>query len=161
MPTVRPSTMPLHTADYPKAPSGARVVAYFIDSMIAVAGLLPALLLYVTVGEGQPERMAIVPVFLIGFCWMMWYAYTKDGWHGGASIGKRRVGLMVLHLASGLPCSKGRSVGRACIGYSIGSLPCFGFLVEPAMVLVRADGRRFADRVLGTQVIRTDDYVAP
>ncbi len=161
-PTVLPvHALPPQEAQYAKAPTGARVLASLIDIAIALAALIPGGLLLLAL-KNEQEALPTVPlvVLAVGFAYTLWYSYTKDGARGGASIGKRHTGLMVVHLQTGRPCTKARSFVRAALWVATGNVPVIGVLIEPLLALCTADGRRIGDRIAGTQVIRASNYRA-
>jgi uncharacterized RDD family membrane protein YckC len=150
---------PLRQDPYAKAPLGARILASVIDTLIALAGLIPGgLLLFAVAGEQGALSTVALLVFSAGLVGMLGYSYTKDGMQGGASLGKRYTGLMVVHLETGRPCSKAGSALRGLIWYACGSIPFVGFLIEPLFAFSNEEGRRLGDRAAGTQVIRASDY---
>jgi uncharacterized RDD family membrane protein YckC len=152
-------TLPLQQSQYAKAPLGSRILAHLIDTLIALAGLIPGGLLLIAVADqkGTLSTVALI-VFGVGLAWVIGYSFAKDGARGGASLGKRYTGLMVVHLATGRPCSKAQSVLRAGVLAACGHIPMIGFLIEPLYAFSNDEGRRIGDRAAGTQVIRASDY---
>lgn len=151
---------------YPKASIGLRLVAYLLDGLIGGAVALIGLIsMGVTVGIHGPrfnEGAAIAGmgfIFVIGIIWGVFYAFTKDGWGQGQSLGKRAVGLMVIDLSSNQPCTKGKSALRNLINMALNFIPYIGWLVEPIMVLANEKGRRLGDLAANTQVIRRDEFL--
>lgn len=111
-------------ADYPKASLLSRLIAVLIDSVII--SILSVLL--------------VIPGLL--------YALLKDGMCGGRSIGKKLMGLRVIEVNSGQPCSYKDSVIRQIVMW----IPLVGF-IECVLVIIDGKGRRLGDKVAGTQVI--------
>jgi uncharacterized RDD family membrane protein YckC len=126
-----------------------------LDGVIATALAIPAL---VSWANGLTELVeeynenGAVPLFYLGaILWLIPFVYTlvKDGLGKGQSRGKKMLGLMVAYLPDNVPCTLGDSFVRSLVG----AIPVVGWFVEPAMVLVTADGRRLADKAANTQVI--------
>ncbi|HEU4630487.1 MAG TPA: RDD family protein [Gemmatimonadaceae bacterium] len=147
---------------YRKAPLGARLGASLLDGLIGTAAWLPGIVLIAMGGAGEGEGIAIVGtlVLVIGFVWALYYSFVKDGWGTGASFGKRAVGLMVVHLPTNQPCTKGQSALRALVLLLLNFVPFIGWLIEPILVLAADDGRRLGDRAADTQVVTVADYAA-
>jgi uncharacterized RDD family membrane protein YckC len=147
---------------YPKASSGNRFLASLLDSLITYGLAVPAILFYV-IGMAQLENNddSLLAIALIVFAVMLFfipltYMFIKDGLRNGQNWGKRALGLMVVHLPTNAPCTKGQSFLRALIDKILYIIPFFGWLIEPIMVLATADGRRIADRTANTQVIENN-----
>ncbi|MGM9837995.1 MAG: RDD family protein [Paludibacteraceae bacterium] len=131
-----------------RAPLGKRLVASILDSLIASSMML--LLLGIAYMGGEQGEGSFAP--LCGMVFAYVYLFVKDGFKGGQSWGKKAVGLMVIHLSDGKPCTVGQSAVRALITLLL-NLTIIGGVVEPLMVLITDNGRRLADRAAGTQVI--------
>ena len=82
------------------------------------------------------------------------YSLLKDGMKNGQSYGKRWMGIRVISLENGMPCTYWQSLARQIISSLIAFIPVFGWLIEPLMVLFTDDGRRLADRAAGTFVVQ-------
>jgi uncharacterized RDD family membrane protein YckC len=158
------ATMPASTSPYARAAVGARLVAWLIDAALGIVALVPgAVLAAAGYAADEDEGMMVMggTIFLVGLLWAIWYAFTKDGGGGtGQSFGKRRVGLMVVHLPSGTPCTRAQSAIRALVAIVTNVVPGIGWLIEPVMVFIGEDGRRLGDRAAETQVIAAADYPA-
>ena len=152
---------------YPKAPFGSRVIAFIVDNIIStVPVLLFVVLFYAGVFAAAFNQVFVAVaiglfVALPMLAWAIYYQFTKDGRPGGASIGKKANGLMVVQLATGLPCDKGQSAIRALVLVCLNLIPYVGWFVEPVVALTAAGGRRLGDMAAGTQVIKASDYKAP
>ena len=110
--------------DFPKASVGKRFLAHLLD------GLFTALL----------ALLFIIPGVV--------YYLIKDGLKGGQSWGNRIMGLKVMHLDTGAPCTKLESMLRA-VFLSVGPIN----LVEVAMVIFDKRGQRLADKIINTNVV--------
>jgi uncharacterized RDD family membrane protein YckC len=146
---------------YPKAPFGGRFVAYLLDSLIVLVGVLPWA---AVIGAGAAGSTALAWIFgavaLATTIWAIVYGFTKDGRPGGQSIGKKAMGLMVVHLPSNQPCTRGQSAVRYLVLFLCNAVPYVGWLVEPIVTLAAQGGRRLGDQAAGTQVIEASAYRA-
>lgn len=154
---------------YPKGPIGARFLASVIDALVGVAAFVPALLIagWALIDEldgksstnySEPILMMALLLALVGGIWSVYYGFAKDGRDGGASIGKAKMGLMVVRLADNQPCTPGQSALRVLTMIILNVIPMVGWLIEPVVVLAADDGRRLGDKAAGTQVIAVADY---
>jgi uncharacterized RDD family membrane protein YckC len=155
---------------YPKGPLGARFLATVIDVLVGCAAFIPALLvaawgLVEAFGSGSSSSNYGEPIFVVamllalaGGIWSIYYGFAKDGRAGGASIGKAKMGLMVVRLADKRPCTPGQSALRVLTLIILNVIPAVGWLIEPVVVLAADDGRRLGDKAAGTQVIAVADY---
>ena len=158
---------------YRKAPFGIRLLAYFVDGLIAgIPVIVVSIAIYLTspiywmgvVGTISSDIPVLALPFLvlspliISGCWALWYEFTKDGRQGGQSVGKRLMGLMVVHLPTNQPCSKGQSALRNLIPFGLTFVPYIGWLVEPTVTAAGAGGRRLGDMAASTQVISATDF---
>lgn len=146
---------------YPKAPLGARFAASVVDSAIL---MIPLLLLGVGLTVAAIAEVTWLAVVLgallaIAFVWAMVYSFIKDGRPGGQSLGKKWMGLMVVHLPSHTPCTRGKSALRQLVSSALGFAG--GSIVEPILVMVNDDGRRLGDLAAATQVIAVEHYRRP
>jgi uncharacterized RDD family membrane protein YckC len=143
---------------YPRAPLGARAIAYLLDMLIcSVPVFLAAVPFWIGVASGLSSFVTALPV-LAAVIWGIYYGLNKDGRRGGQSIGKAKVGLMVVSIESNRPCSAGESAVRAITLAIANVIPFVGWLIEPITVLATNDGRRIGDRFAGTQVIAVYSY---
>lgn len=145
---------------YPKAPLGARFLAALLDGVIAMG---PAIVLGgATAGAFAADSTALGALLGLGFLaaalWSLYYGFTKDGRPNGQSIGKKTMGLMVVHLPSNQPCTRGQSAIRYLVLFGLNLIPYVGWLVEPVVVLATAGGRRLGDSAADTQVIALAAY---
>jgi uncharacterized RDD family membrane protein YckC len=92
--------------------------------------------------------------------WALFYSFTKDGRPGGQSIGKKAMGLMVVHLQSNQPCSRSQSALRFLVMFLLSLVLGAGWLVELIVLLIEPGGRRLGDFAAGTQVIEASAWRA-
>lgn len=154
---------------FPKASFGDRFLASLIDTGWCLLFLIPGFLLlgigtagsFAASGTDGFGTLAGLGAILIAaaVCYTVWYSFVKDGTPIGAGKGKKMMGLMVVHLPTGAPCSRGQSALRQLVMGLLGLIPYLGWLIEPIVALTAEGGRRLGDRAADTQVIRAEDYV--
>jgi uncharacterized RDD family membrane protein YckC len=148
---------------YPKAPFDRRLLATLLDAAIACAPLGVAGALAAAVGWAGSPGIAILVGIVAGapaFLWAAYYGFAKDGQERGQSIGKRRLGLMVVHLETNAPCNRAQSALRQLVMAGTNVIPYIGWLVEPVAAMAADGGRRLGDHAAGTQVIAVESYRA-
>lgn len=149
---------------YEKASLGARIIAALIDGLVAGVLSIPSAVLCcigfanISYGYYGEVRYGSALVFFI-FATLLYFAplaynLIKDGLEGGQSIGKKAMNIKVISLSDKCNCTKGKSALRALITMLLGIVPIVGWLVEPIMVISTVDGRRLADKVAGTIVVK-------
>lgn len=145
---------------YPKAPLGGRFVAAILDNLISSvpAGVLIVAAIAAGAAESGGLAVALGVAAAAALCWAIWYSFTKDGRPNGQSIGKKAMGLMVVHLGTNQPCNRGQSALRYLVLFGLNLIPYVGWLVEPIVTLSAAGGQRLGDKAAGTQVIATAEY---
>jgi len=165
---------------YPKANLGSRFVAALLDGLVGLGLSIPSIILLVigiTMSTshscsydsyGYPYRspsgdgyIVFIVLAVLLFALPLTYAFIKDGLGRGQSIGKKAMGLMIVHLDDNTPCTKGKSALRYLISGLINIVPYLNFLtmwIEPIMVLATEDGRKAADFAAHTQVIEVQHY---
>ena len=84
------------------------------------------------------------------------YPFIKDGMKNGQSFGKRLMGIRVISLDDGMPCTYARSAIRQLITSLLCNVAFIGLIIEPLIVLIDDDGRRIADRVANTFVVQDE-----
>lgn len=150
---------------FPRAPLLPRLLAAFVDTAVGAGPLAVGILLFEQVSDGNwsggATATAAGMALVASGAWAIWYSLTKDGRLGGQSVGKKMVGLMVIHLPTRQPCTRGQSALRAVVHTVLNLIPYVGWLVEPIAVLVAKGGRRVGDQAAATQVILASDYRAP
>ena len=149
------------TTAYPKAPFDRRLLASLLDAVIASAPLGIAAVLVAAAASAISWGVAIAIGLLAGapaLVWAAYYGFAKDGQERGQSIGKKKLGLMVVHLPTNAPCSRSQSALRALVMCATNVIPYLGFLIEPIVALAAEGGRRLGDQAAGTQVIAVESY---
>ncbi|MBI3892486.1 MAG: HEAT repeat domain-containing protein [Candidatus Wallbacteria bacterium] len=126
------------------APKGKRLLALYADmfalGLLTIPIVLASLWMF---GLGNGVFTTAICSVVLGLLF-----FFKDSLRGGRGIGKGSAGLRVVDLERYAACSMPKALLRqAMLGVPVLNL------VEAAMVLFRADGRRLADLLLNTQVV--------
>lgn len=143
---------------YPRAPLLSRYLALLIDGVVPVVFLIPAVVVGAgALATGGDDGIGVVSLLLTvaGGGAAVVYACIRDGLWNGAGVGKRAMGLMVVHLPSDTPCTPGQSTLRTLVTALVHIVPFVGWLLEPVIALIADDGRRLADKAVKTQVVET------
>ena len=180
-----PEQLKVNLYEYPKANVGKRILAYFIDTLIAllpVAIFIPLAIIpffAVVRTQGTAEMninnmtnigaiITVVIAVLISLAWSFLYYLLRDGFGAGQSWGKKACGLMVVNLDNNMPCDKGKSFVRNIFAWLftavLGWVPVINALAglaEPIIALIHEKGQRVGDMVGRTQVIDLELYSAP
>jgi uncharacterized RDD family membrane protein YckC len=144
---------------YAKAPLGARFVAALLDNLLSSVPAIIFVVVAIIMERGSGGVALVFGLLAVAaLIWAIYYSFTKDGRPGGQSIGKKTMGLMVVHLPTNRPCSSGQSALRYLVLLGLNLIPYVGWLVEPIVTLAAAGGRRLGDSAAGTQVIALADY---
>ena len=149
---------------YPKADYGKRLVAFIIDVVIAY---IPPVVMTFIINlvimrdltrstdpfSGPSPLLALAPllIFVIYFAGFI-YFLIKDGLGKGQSIGKKKMGLMVVRLEDNQPCNMGNSFLRNII---------ISFIIPIEIIValaVNENGYRLGDMAAKTQVIEVENY---
>lgn len=122
----------------PFASRGSRLLGQLLDGLVAFAPMLVVVLLdAVGVSSGALGMVAVL--FSIA------YYFLADGLPGGQSIGKRMLGMTVVHAETGLPCTLWQSFVRNVLLAVLGPLD---------WVFIFGDQhQRLGDKAAGTIVV--------
>ena len=116
-----------------------RIAAQFLDGLVAAALPVAAFLLtFVLHGAGI---VLIVLTCIFAFL----YTLLADGLEGGQSYGKRMVGIRVVSMQTGAPCSFGQSFVRNLLLMILGPIDWIFIFGERR--------QRLGDKAAGTMVI--------
>jgi uncharacterized RDD family membrane protein YckC len=152
----------IYKGDYIEPTLGRRFLAYFLDGLVVVALSLPAFIVLSIIlvnffsGGGVNGSMILLLAFL--FIIPLTYTLLKDSFGQGQSLGKRAVGVMVVHITDNKPCSASQSTLRNLVIVFFGFIPLVGWLIEPLMVMVSDNGERIGDKAANTRVIDVRSY---
>jgi uncharacterized RDD family membrane protein YckC len=116
-----------------------RLAAQFLDGLVAAAPPVAAFLLtFVLHGVG-------IVLIVLACIFAFLYTLLADGLEGGQSYGKRMVGIRVVSMQTGAPCSFGQSLVRNLLLMILGPID---------WIFVFGDRRqRLGDKAAGTIVI--------
>jgi uncharacterized RDD family membrane protein YckC len=126
-------SMPLY------ASRSQRFVAQVIDGCVAFMPILFAFLL-----THIDETMGILGV-IAAVGWAMFYLLFADGFTSGQSVGKRMLGMRVIDLNSGAPCTFLQSFIRNVVLSALGPIDW--------IFIFGATHQRLGDRAAGTIVV--------
>lgn len=142
------------------ATKSERFLAYLIDgivsSILSVPTIIFCLMALAETGNYFSDDDKVVLYFVMSailYILPLTYVFIKDGLNG-QSIGKRMMKIQVVNIQNNKKCTIGTSCLRALITCLLQIIPVVGWLVEPIMVLSKEDGRRLADKVANTQVVK-------
>lgn len=126
--------------DHDLAERGDRLIAQFIDSVVAILVIILALFL-----SSFSEAIGGI-VALFGLLFALFYILCADGLKGGQSYGKRVMGICVIDATSGKPCNFIQSFIRNL------SLSFLG-MIDWVFIFSRKR-QRLGDMIANTLVIR-------
>ena len=116
-----------------------RLAAQFLDGLVAAAAPVAAFLLtFVLHGLG-------IVLIVLACIFAFLYTLLADGLEGGQSYGKRMVGIRVVSMETGAPCSFGQSFVRNLLLVILGPIDWIFIFGERR--------QRLGDKVAGTIVI--------
>lgn len=137
-----------------KALAGRRLGAVVVDVLIAMAGLLLAVVgLTIMMARGNPDLAGVLTGigYYGGSAWLLIYLLFRDAF-SGRSLGKRMLGLQVVSVTDERPGNLIQSFARNVVLWLL-ALFLVGFVLEPLMALFQARGRRLGDFAAGTEVV--------
>lgn len=169
------SSQPHPQPDYPRPPHWKRFLAFIVDGLIAAVPLVittalwlypfVAVMLYLRLPAFyyyEPDYVLLITGTLLSFlslCWFLFFSLCRDGF-ANSSPGKRLLGLTVISLADGSPCTISQSMLRnllllliSLFHWLLPLIGLLGLLVEPVAVLSNPRGWRYGDRWAQTQVV--------
>lgn len=143
------------------ATKSKRFMAYLIDGIVSSILSVPAIIFYfmalAKMGNYFSHDYNKAGLYFVMsdilYILPLTYVFIKDGLNG-QSIGKRMMKIQVINLQNNKKCTIGTSCLRALITCLLQIIPVVGWLIEPIMVLSKDDGRRLADKVANTQVVK-------
>jgi len=116
-----------------------RLAAQFLDGLVAAA--LPVAAFLVTFVSNRVGVVLVVLTCIFAFL----YTLLADGLEGGQSYGKRMVGVRVVSMQTGAPCSFGQSFIRNLLLMILGPIDW--------IFIFGARRQRLGDKAAGTIVI--------
>jgi uncharacterized RDD family membrane protein YckC len=161
---------------YTKASLARRFAASLLDSLVTTGLSLPSVIVLYNALVHMYRQNFTDYLFFAAILYLLplTYSLIKDGLGKGQSMGKRIADIMVVNLGTNTPCSKWKSAFRCFISALIFVIPYVMviatrsgatmfvlfliLLIEPIMVLARADGRKIADLATDTMVIDVENF---
>ena len=116
-----------------------RLAAQFLDGLVAGAPALAAFLFMFLLPRAGIAMLLVATLFGV------LYTLLADGLEGGQSIGKRMLGLRVISMATGAPCTFGQSFLRNLLLMILGPIDWIFIFGERH--------QRLGDKAAGTIVI--------
>ena len=135
-------TTPSIAQSFDLASRPQRLAGQFVDGLVAAVPFLVALL--VTALLPRSEIVGVVPVAVAAILGVL-YTLLSDGLEGGQSIGKRLVGIRVVSMSTGAPCTFGQSFVRNLLLMILGPIDWLFIFGERH--------QRLGDKAAGTIVI--------
>ena len=134
---------------------GSRILAYLIDMVVVVAGILAGAFAVALLGEASdvvvPDWVALTIVLVLLPGWWLGYFVAFETLWRGRTLGKAALGLRVV-TKEGAPVRFRHAAVRALLGlvdFGVGS----GFFAV-LFILFTRDNQRLGDLVAGTLVLR-------
>ena len=118
-----------------------RLAAQFLDGLVAAIPFVVALLVTFLLPRSD---VAFVPI-IVGAILGALYTLLADGLEGGQSIGKRLVGIRVVSMSTGAPCTFGQSFVRNLLLMILGPIDWIFIFGERH--------QRLGDKAAGTIVV--------
>lgn len=136
------------TVKYPKVILPRRSKADSIDGVAATILMLVPLFALTAIGDLLPSWLQ--PLLLIGIPGGVFYIVFRDAMGKGTSVGKRALGLRIIDLRTGTPCSPRRVWARNLLDL----IPIVD-LIDFVLMCLDSRGQKMMDKVLDTQVVET------
>ena len=121
------------------APRSQRFLGQVLD---AVVGLLPIILGAMI---SSFSDILALPLMIVGIDWSVFYYFFADGFSGGQSYAKRWLGMRVITVDDGLPCTFGKSFVRNLLLWLLGPIDWVFIFGERH--------QRLGDKAAGTIVV--------
>jgi uncharacterized RDD family membrane protein YckC len=141
--------------EFQTANIGSRILAYLIDMVIVIVGILVGLFATALIGQASdlvvPDWVALTIVLVLLPSWWLGYFIAFETLWRGRTIGKAALGLRVV-TKEGAPVRFRHAAIRALLGlvdFGIGG----GFFAV-VFILFTRDNQRLGDLVAGTLVLR-------
>ncbi|HEX7146134.1 MAG TPA: RDD family protein [Actinomycetota bacterium] len=140
---------------------GSRILAYLIDMVVVVAGILAGLLAVALLGQASdvvvPDWVALTIVLVLLPSWWLGYFIAFETLWRGRTLGKAALGLRVV-TKEGAPIRFRHAAIRGLLGL-VDFLILGGFLAV-VFILFTRDNQRLGDLVAGTLVLRERSALA-
>ncbi len=140
---------------------GSRILAYLIDMVVVVAGILAGLFAVALLGQASdvvvPDWVALTIVLVLLPAWWLGYFIAFETLWRGRTLGKAALGLRVV-TKEGAPVRFRHAAIRGLLGL-VDFLVMGGFLAV-VFILFSRDNQRLGDMVAGTLVLRERSALA-
>jgi uncharacterized RDD family membrane protein YckC len=140
---------------------GSRILAYLIDMVVVVAGILVGLLAVALLGQATdvvvPDWVALTIVLVLLPSWWLGYFIAFETLWRGRTLGKAALGLRVV-TKEGAPVRFRHAAIRGLLGL-VDILIMSGFFAV-VFILFTRDNQRLGDLVAGTLVLRERSALA-
>jgi uncharacterized RDD family membrane protein YckC len=140
---------------------GSRILAYLIDMVVVVAGILAGLFAVALLGQASdvvvPDWVALTIVLVLLPAWWLGYFIAFETLWRGRTLGKAALGLRVV-TKEGAPVRFRHAAIRGLLGL-VDFLVLGGFLAVVFIMFTR-DNQRLGDLVAGTLVLRERSALA-
>jgi uncharacterized RDD family membrane protein YckC len=140
---------------------GSRILAYLIDMVVVVAGILAGLFAVALLGQASdvvvPDWVALTIVLVLLPAWWLGYFIAFETLWRGRTLGKAALGLRVV-TKEGAPVRFRHATIRGLLGL-VDFLVLGGFLAV-VFILFTRDNQRLGDLVAGTLVLRERSALA-
>ena len=140
---------------------GSRILAYLVDLVVVVAGIVVGLLAVALIGQASdvvvPDWVALTIVLVLLPAWWLGYFIAFETLWRGRTLGKAALGLRVV-TREGAPVRFRHAAVRGLLGL-VDFLLLGGFLAV-VFILFTRDNQRLGDMVAGTLVLRERSALA-
>ena len=140
---------------------GSRILAYLIDMVVVVAGIVAALFAVALLGQASdvvvPDWVALTIVLVLLPAWWLGYFIAFETLWRGRTLGKAALGLRVV-TKEGAPVRFRHAAVRGLFGL-VDFLILGGFFAV-VFILFSRDNQRLGDMVAGTLVLRERSALA-
>jgi uncharacterized RDD family membrane protein YckC len=140
---------------------GSRILAYLVDMVVVVAGILAGLFAVTLIGQASdvvvPDWVALTLVLVLLPAWWLGYFIAFETLWRGRTLGKAALGLRVV-TKEGAPVRFRHAAIRGLLGL-VDFFVLGGFLAV-VFILFTRDNQRLGDLVAGTLVLRERSALA-
>jgi uncharacterized RDD family membrane protein YckC len=140
---------------------GSRILAYLVDMVVVVAGILVGLFAVALLGQASdvvvPDWVALTIVLVLLPAWWLGYFIAFETLWRGRTLGKAALGLRVV-TREGAPVRFRHAAIRGLLG--LVDFFLFGGFIAVVFILFSRDNQRLGDMVAGTLVLRERSALA-
>ncbi len=169
-PPGRPAATAASVAAEPKRAFGLpaagwwqRAGAWFLDHLVCILlGVVAGLIAYAIVGDARFDEDTDDPLeYYVAWGIGIWvlaeltYRWIWMGTHSGQTLGKRAVGIRVVHQASAAPIGVGRAALRELLAKNVVAIVPFGGLIDNLWPLWEDHQLALHDLMTGTRVVKS------